>query len=72
MAAIMMLNKIDLVYLGLLAFMSLLQFYLIFKYMMDRLQFSVFPLTHWFTVYYYKDYLNNNDQNIEIQDKPKK
>lgn len=59
MAAIMMLNKMDLVYLVLMGFMTLLLCYLIFKYMMDRLQFSVFPLTHWFTILYYKEYLNN-------------
>lgn len=60
MAAIMMLNKMDLVYLGLMAFMGLLLCLLIFKYSMDRLKFSVFPLTHWFTISYYKDYLNND------------
>lgn len=59
MAAIMMLNKMDLVYLALMAFMTFLLCYLIFKYTMDKIQFSVFPLTHWFTIYYYKDYLNN-------------
>lgn len=54
-----MLNKMDLVYLVLIAFMNLLLCYLIFKYILDRIQFSVFPLTHWFTVLYYKDYLNS-------------
>ncbi|CAK77854.1 unnamed protein product (macronuclear) [Paramecium tetraurelia] len=70
MAAIMMLNKMDLVYLGLMAFMGLLLCLLIFKYSMDRLKFSVFPLTHWFTISYYKDYLNNDQ--MDQNEKPKK
>lgn len=37
MAAIMMLNKMDLVYLVLIGFMTLLLSYLIFRYMLDRL-----------------------------------
>ncbi|CAD8058305.1 unnamed protein product [Paramecium primaurelia] len=70
MAAIMMLNKMDLVYLVLIAFMNLLLCYLIFKYILDRIQFSVFPLTHWFTVLYYKDYLNSAQ--TDPNQKPKK
>ncbi|CAD8069983.1 unnamed protein product [Paramecium sonneborni] len=69
MNAIMILDKMSLVYLALIGLMALLLLYLIFKHIMDRILFSVLPLSHWFTTLYYKDYLNN--QNNE-ENPPKK